>query len=136
MNGNAKRGFNRLFLVLTFGWAICWAVLYPLQRQWEGQHEALMQYRRDIKNCDQLVVERPEWDLTKNCFERAMTNWQNALKFYSFKTFWMFPVVLWRLFVPLIVLPPPIVYGLVAVVVWIRRGFQARASEVSDTTLR
>ena len=123
MNGNAKRGFNRLFLVLTFGWAICWAVLYPLQRQWEGQHQALMQYRRDIKNCDQLVVERPGWDLTKNCYERAMTNWQNTLEFYSFKNFWIFPVVLWRLFVPLIVLPPLAVYGLAALGVWIWRGF-------------
>ena len=123
MNGNAKRGFNRLFLVLTFGWAICWAVLYPLQRQWEGQHQALMQYRRDIKNCDQLVVERPGWDLTKNCYERAMTNWQNTLEFYSFKNFWTFPVVLWRLFVPLIVLPPLAVYGLAALSVWIWRGF-------------
>ena len=123
MSGSAKRGFNRLFLVLMFGWAICWAVLYPLQRQWEGQHEALMQYRRDIKNCDQLVVERPEWDLTKNCYERAMTNWQNTLEFYSFKNFWMFPVVLWRLFVPLIVLPPLAVYGLAALGMWIWRGF-------------
>jgi hypothetical protein len=33
----------------------------PLQRQWEGQHEAFLQYGKDNKNCDQLVVERPGW---------------------------------------------------------------------------
>lgn len=123
MSGNAKRGFNRLFLVLTFGWAICWAVLYPLQRQWEGQRGAFVRYRIDIKTCDQLVVERPERALTKNCYERAMDNWQNTLEFYSFKNFWIFPVVLWPLYVPLIVLPPLAVYGLAALGAWLRRGF-------------
>jgi hypothetical protein len=136
VGANVKVGFNRLFLVLAFGWAICWAVLYPLQRQWEGQHEAFIKYRKDIKNCDQLVVERPEWALTKNCYVQAMTNWQNTLKFYSFKKFWIFPVMFWRLFVPLIVLPPILVYGLAALTVWIWRGFKPRASKVSETLSR
>jgi hypothetical protein len=48
---------------------------------------------------------------------------KNALEFYSFKKFWAYPVVLWRLFVPLIVLPPLAVYGLAALGVWIWRGF-------------
>jgi hypothetical protein len=48
-----------------------WAALYPLQRQWEGQHEALLQYGKDNKNCDQLAVERPGWALTKDCYQRG-----------------------------------------------------------------
>lgn len=125
---NAKRGFNRLFLVLTFVWAICCAVLYPLQRQWEGQHKALIKHGEDIKNCDHLIVERPGWALTKNCYEDASSNLKNTLEFYSFKKFWIFPVVFWRLFVPLIVLPPLFVYSLTALAVWIWRGFKPRVS--------
>jgi len=125
---NLKRGVNRLFLVLFFGWAICCAVLYPLQRQWEGQHEALIKYGKDIKNCDQLVVESPGWALTKDCYEDAFSNLKNTLEFYSFKNFWIFPVVFWRLFVPLIVLPPLALYGLAVLSVWIWRGFKPRVS--------
>jgi len=33
------RGLNRLFLALTVAWATYSAVLYPMQRQWEGQNE-------------------------------------------------------------------------------------------------
>lgn len=128
MSGNAKRGFNRLFLVVAVGWAIFWAVVYPLDRQWEDQRETLAQWRKDVKNCDQLVVERPGWALTKNCYERAMTNRENALELYSFKNFWIYPVAVWRLFLPLIVLPPLVVYGLAAFVVWIWHGFKPRAS--------
>jgi hypothetical protein len=128
MSTNARRGFNRLFMALTLGWAIFWAVLYPLQRQWEGQHEALIQWREDNKNCDQLVVERPGWALTRDCYQRAMTNWQNTLELYSFKNFWIYPVSAWRFFLPVVVLPPLAVYGLTALAVWIWRGFKPRTS--------
>ena len=131
-----KRGFNRLFLVLAFGWVICWAVLYPLQRQWKGQHEALITWRKDVKNCDQLVVERPEWALTKNCYEQASIREKNTLEFYSFKNFWIYPVAAWGVFLPLIVLPPILVYGLAALGVWIWRGFKPRTSKVSETLSR
>lgn len=123
-----KSGFNRLFLVLTFGWAIFWAVLYPLGHQWEEQRGTLAQYRKDVKNCDQLVVESPGWALTKDCYEDAFSNLKNTLEFYSFKNFWIFPVVFWRLFVPLIVLPPLALYGLAVLSVWIWRGFKPRVS--------
>lgn len=124
---NARRGFNRLFLVLAFVWAICWVVLYPLQRQWEGQHEAFIQYGKDNRNCDQLLVESPGWPLTKDCYQRAVVSWQNKLEFYSFKNFWIYPVALWRLFLPLIVLPPLIVYSSAALGRWIWRGFKPQA---------
>src|SRR5208337_3028371 len=84
---NVKRGFNRLFLVVTLTWATFWAVLYPLHRQWVGQQEAIAEHEKENKNCDALVVERPEWDMTKNCYQRSSENFQNALGFYSFKNF-------------------------------------------------
>jgi hypothetical protein len=117
-----------LFVALAFGWAIFWAVLYPLQRQWEGQHEALILYQKDNKNCDQLVVERPQWALTNDCYHAAYDQWKIRSEFYSYKHFWGHPVAFWRSFLPLIVLPPFAVYGLAALSAWIWRGFKPRAS--------
>jgi hypothetical protein len=55
-----------------------------------------------------------------------MTNLQNTLKFCSFKNFWVLPVALWKVFLPLIVTPPAIVYGLAALGMWVRNGFKTR----------
>ena len=123
-----KRGFNRLFLVLTIAWVIFWAVLYPLHLQWEGQVNALTEYHKDNKNCDELFVERPGWDMTKDCWKVAQSNFKSTLEFYSFKHFWVYPVAFWPLFVPLIVLPPVAVYGSAVLSVWIWRGFKPRPS--------
>jgi hypothetical protein len=65
------KGYNRLFLVLTLLWAAFWAVLYPLHLQWVGQQQAIAECDKENKNCDALVVERPEWDMTKNCYQRS-----------------------------------------------------------------
>jgi hypothetical protein len=121
------KGHNRLFLVLTLLWAVFWAVLYPLHRQWKGQEEALGEYQKMNKTCDALVVENPEWGMTKNCYQRSRENFQNTLRFYSFKNFWEYPVVFWKLFLPLIMVPPAIVYGLAALAVWVRNGFKPKA---------
>ena len=126
MSGSVKRGFNRLSLVLTIAWAIFWAVLYPLQRQWEGAGDALTQYYKDNKNCEQLFVEHPKE--REDCWDDATSKEKNSLEFYSLKDFWVYPVAFWRLFVPLIVLPPVAVYGLAVLSVWIWRGFKPRPS--------
>jgi hypothetical protein len=129
MRVNVKRGFNRLFLVLTVVWATFWAVLYPLERQWEGQEKALEEHDKENKNCDALIREQPESSMTKNCYAWSDENFQNALKFSSFSNFWMYPVALWEFFVPVIVLPPTTVYVLVFLGVWIRNGFKPRSSQ-------
>jgi hypothetical protein len=122
------KGYNRLFLALTLLWAAFWTVLYPLNRQWVGQQEAITDHNKEDKNCDALVVELPEWNMTKNCYQRSSENFKNALGFYSFKNFWAYPVIFWRLFLPLIVVPPVIVYGLAALGVWVRNGFKTKPS--------
>ena len=33
MSTNLRSGFNRLFVVLTFVWAVYWLLGYPIQRQ-------------------------------------------------------------------------------------------------------
>ena len=117
-----------MFLVMTLVWATFWAVLYPLDRQWEGQQKVLEERDKENKNCDALVIERPEWSMTKDCYARSMENFQNGLELYSFKNFWWYPVMLWKFFLVVIVVPPALVYGLVALGVWIRNGFKPRTS--------
>jgi len=125
---NPKHGFNRLFLVLAFGRTICCAVLYPLQRQWKGQREALILYHKDNKNCDQLAVERPEWALTNDCYHAAYDQWKIRSEFHSYKHFWILPVLFWRVFLPLIFLPPLAAYGLALLGLWTWRGFKPQVS--------
>lgn len=123
-----RRGFNRSFLVLTIAWAIYCAVLYPLQMQFEGQRRAVSQHDEDTKMCRQLMVGRPDWDLTKNCFARIDQDQKSAMELHSFKNFWIWDVVFWRLEIPAIVLPPLLIYALAMLVRWIRRGFEPPAN--------
>jgi hypothetical protein len=129
VSANVKHGFNRLFLVLTLAWATFWAVLYPLYFQWEGQEKAFTEYDKENKNCDKLIVENPEWDMTKNCYQRSQENYKNKLRFYSFSHFWAYPAVYWKIFLPLVVVPPAVVYGLAALAVWVWNGFKPRTSQ-------
>lgn len=119
-------GLNRLYLALTLLSAVFWTVVYPLHHQWMGQQEALDRYNRENKSCA-LIVERPDWD-TRDCYELSMESFQNQLRFYSFKHFWMFPILYWKLFLPLILVPPIIVCGLVVLGIWVRNGFKPRTS--------
>ena len=99
-----------------------WAVVWPLQRQWDGQRETLIQYAKDIKFCDQLVIERPQWPLTKNCYEQAAIRERNALEFWSFRHTWVLPRGVWLLFLVLSAFPPLVTYGMALLGMWIWRG--------------
>jgi hypothetical protein len=128
MAKNVKHGFTRLFVVLTLGWSIFWVILYPLHVQWEGQKESFAEHNEENKNCDALVAKNPEWGMTKNCYQQSDENYRNRLRFYSLDKFWSYPLVFWKLFLTVILLPPAIVYGLVILGVWIQNGFKPRAS--------
>jgi predicted permease len=122
-----NRGFHRLLLFMTLGWALFCTVLFPLKMQWDGQQEALSQHYKDIKMCQQLMVERPEWEMTKNCYERIDANEKNTLALYSFKNFWVWDVSFWRVEILAVILPPLFVYGLAALFRWVVAGFAATA---------
>jgi hypothetical protein len=124
MRLQAMSGFNRLFLALTLLWALLCAVVYPLDVTWERQKEAMTAYNEGKKNCAVLVVERPDWSMSKDCYKRTDEIFQNTLKFYSFKNFWILPVALWQFFLPVIIVPPVVLYGLAALGVWVRNGFK------------
>lgn len=117
-------GFRRLFAVFTAVWIVLCVVVLPLCIQWDHQRQALDQFHIDNKMCDGLIVERPEWQYTKDCYTRSMDRFQTTLNAYSFSTFWLLPVDFWRLFVPLALIPPAMVGILGLSGVWTGRGFK------------
>jgi hypothetical protein len=119
---HARRGFNRLFLVLTFGWVICCALIYPLWLQFDGQMKALSEWRAAPKNCAGSASS------VAVCLDLAERNYKAAKESYSFKRFYQWDVALWWLLLPAIAVPPLAVYGLAVLAVWIWRGFKPRAS--------
>ena len=128
--GNVKRGLARLFFVLTLAWAVFCAVVCPMWYQSGQQREAFSNYERAVKNCDQLLVEAPGWEATKDCYQRAEENWQGALRLFSFEKFYLLDYVFWWLLLPAIILPPLGVYVLAALMNWVWRGFKVTASDV------
>jgi hypothetical protein len=119
-------GFKRLFWALTLLWALFCLVVYPLHEQWTKQQEAFAQYNKHNKFCDELISERPESPLANGCYKRSDDDLQFALQLYSFKHFWFLPVAGWPFFLPLIAIPPAVVYGLAALGMWVRNGFRTR----------
>jgi hypothetical protein len=124
----AISGFNRLVLALAFLWALFWVVVYPLKVQWDRHEEAFASHDEDYKNCGSLTLDHPDYDTVKNCFKLSDETLQNKLRLYSFRDFWVLPVALWRLFLPLIVVPPLALYGLASLAVWVRKGFVRRTA--------
>jgi hypothetical protein len=121
---NLTSGFGRLFVVSSIIWVVLCVVVLPLGIQWDHQRQALDQFHIDSKMCDVLVVERPEWEDTKDCYTRSMDRFQTTVKAYSFSTFWLLPVELWQSFVPLALIPPALVGVLGMLGLWIGRGFR------------
>lgn len=118
------RGYNRLFLVFAILWAICCAVLYPLQRQFDGQEKAILQNDREMKVCQQLIVQPGGgYQVMADCIKRTDAEMYNALARYSYSNFWIFDVAFWQLEALVIIVPPLIVYSLAVACRWIWRGF-------------
>jgi hypothetical protein len=118
-------GLNRLFVVLTFGWVIYCAVIFPMQHQWEGQQRVFDANRNEVKNCDELIKEAPAWDMMQDCYKRADENRNAMLDEYSLGHFWMLDIVFWKLLIPVIVLPPIIVFAIAMIGKWVWKGFNA-----------
>jgi hypothetical protein len=99
--------------------------MYLSQR---GRETYGMVYRQSRQNCAQLKEYGPEWNITNNCYQRAEENYQNGLKVYSFKKFWAYSFVYWRVFLPIILVPPIALYIVAALVGWIIRGLKTDAA--------
>ena len=119
MQANVKRGFNRLFVVLTAIWAVYCLILYPAQQR----REALKVYSDEYHNCydTEHHQEKP-----KDCAKQAQELWQTTVDQWSVKNFYIGDF--WLLLVIVVVLPM-VVYGfcrgLAGLTLWVWRGFLA-----------
>jgi hypothetical protein len=128
---HVKRGFNRLFLVLSIGWALYCALGYPLQIQIEGKNKADSDHRDAVRAC----VQSPGPLGLKDCFDFAEKNRKNATEFYSRRNIYADIGRFWWLLLLAIAVPPLAVYGLAALGVWIWRGFKPRTSATEPQKL-
>jgi|ERR1700683_2723259 len=115
---NLKRGFNRLFLVLTFLWVGYCAVVFPIQQS----GDAFNQYQRESSGCYQSEGSISD---KVSCADVAFTNWRDSADQWTYKRYYR---NLWLPLLLAIVFPPAIIYGLArglaAVTIWVGRGFK------------
>jgi hypothetical protein len=123
MNPNLRRGFNRVFVVLTFVWVAYCLVGYP----WQRREEAFEQYREEQEICSNGVDYIHPNDIGE-CLKRAERNWQANYQTWSGKNFYL---GLWWILLLAVVGFPLIAYGCcrgaAAVGLWVWRGFSPKA---------
>lgn len=114
---NVRRGFNRLFLVLSVSWAIYCSVIFPMVQS----SEVVSQHHTALQSCYQL---KTSMNGILACVKSAEDNQQIGLDRWSFKNFY---AGLWRpLLVAAVVLPLTlygILRGAAAIALWVWRGF-------------
>jgi hypothetical protein len=120
---NFKRGFNRLFVVLTVVWALYCLVVYPMQQRRKAQSH----YTADSQSCyeTELKESKPKFDA---CLKTAKEEWQTSVDQWSVKNFY---IGQWPLLLAAIVGLPLLLYGclrgIATVSLWVWRGFKTPA---------
>jgi hypothetical protein len=110
---NPRRGFKRLFVVLTFVWAVYCLLVYPIQRQ----HQVDKVFKGEFQNCfeHQLGKGQEFRDCINNAELKATTGMEMwSLKAYYARESW---------FLGLIVVGVPLLAY--AVGLWVWHGFRA-----------
>jgi len=114
---NFKRGFNRLFVLVAFGWAV-YALWYLPVSGWHEMHDMARESRAACVSAasgEQTKVEACNLEEEKKLREIPRTAWSD----FGWKS--------WRFLLALALIPPFAVYWLLratAVVLrWIRHGF-------------
>jgi hypothetical protein len=77
MTANIKRGFNRIYIVLTVLWAFYCVILFPLQRQ----AEATRQFDRDLPVCSEYGEKDPACLGVKENWNTSNERWQSTVAF-------------------------------------------------------
>jgi hypothetical protein len=123
MGVNVKRGFNRLYIVLAFIWAVYCLFLYPLQKQGEA---------RELYDQDQRFCYDKQWaaeDGLSDCLKMMERGYRTRVEQWSGKKFY---VGFWWVLLLLVIVLPSLLYGCcrgaLAIAAWVWRGFQERAA--------
>lgn len=118
---NLRRGFNRLFVVLTVAWAVYCLLVFPEQQK----RKAMAEYSTRSNLCYSDYSDKDERaECTKLAAVRAdVDNW-SPRNFY---------IGAWWILLLAVVALPFIVYwlcrGAAAVSLWVWRGFKANPAE-------
>jgi hypothetical protein len=91
---NLWRGFNRLFLVLTIGWALFCAVVLPVVYLYR------LEAKLEAKHIDASASCTRDYSLSgsdlQRCYEMSDATWKEIEEPFSPKRFWLVDVQTWR----------------------------------------
>jgi hypothetical protein len=80
MSTDLRSGFNRLFVVLTFVWAVYCLLVYPIQRQ----RQVDKVFKGEFQNC---VDERTGQEF-RGCIDNAELKASTSMEFWSLKAYY------------------------------------------------
>jgi hypothetical protein len=119
MSANIKRGFNRLFVVLTVLWAGYCLFVFPMQMQ----HFAFQFYINQSQVCYDVQSANPIQ--RKDCLDSVEKMYQSDVAPWQWKNYYQ---VKWMYILAALALIPLAVYGACRaaglVFVWVVRGFR------------
>jgi hypothetical protein len=123
MGANIRRGFNRLFVVLTFVWAVYCLLVYPIQQ--ERQVDKV--FKGEFQNCfDHLLGKGQEF---RECINNAELKATAGMAMWSLNAYWTRES--WFL-VLVVVAVPLLVYGIcrgaAAIGTWVWRRFRPNSA--------
>jgi hypothetical protein len=126
LSGNLRRGFNRLFLVLTVGWVVYWTAVFPILSRGKSLSSAYRLYLMEDDECSQRpVIGKDE----ATCRKGAKDSYDRSVADLSLRNTYAQD---WLLILIVGLGYPPIVYalgfgsllGIRAVCLWIWRGYK------------
>ena len=87
---NPRRGFNRLFVVLTFVWALYCLLVYPIQRE----HQVDKVFKGEFQNCLDERTGQEFRDCIKNAELKASTGMEMwSLEAYYAREAWFLGLI-------------------------------------------
>lgn len=126
MSANLKRGFNRIFIVLTVLWAGYCLFAFPIQMQ----RNAFEFYKAMERPCSDIPY-NPYYDsqhtsqTRKDCHDFAAKMWRDEASPWEWSNYYQ---TNWAYILVALVLVPLAVYGICRaaglIVVWVVRGFR------------
>jgi hypothetical protein len=120
---NLRRGFNRLFVVLTVAWAVYCLLVFPQQQK----RKAMAEYSTRYSDCYSEYLGKNE---RAACTKVAAEFFKVEVDSWSPRNFY---IGAWWILLLAVVALPLIVYwlcrGTAAVSLWVWRGFKANPAE-------
>jgi hypothetical protein len=127
---NWRKGFNRVFVVVTVAWAAYVRFIIPLQQRRENDRL----YGETFELCLSTEAASSKDAAAKASAARCIQDAQNLLRSENAGYGWRDWYLNYRVLIYFVILPPVAVYLLLwlvwAVVAWVTRGFRQRPTQI------